>query len=101
LEEPKVPGFGKPIKVIDGALIEGEWERFVGATGMVIGANVFKSQLFKDFLSFSTTVFSGGGDTSARMHYHRSVNLMILYNIYNRALSCQREAESVHSSRCT
>jgi len=67
LDEPKVPGFGKPFKVIDGALIEGEWERFVGATGMVLGAEEFKGQLFKDYLSFSTMV-SSGGDMSASKH---------------------------------
>jgi hypothetical protein len=54
LDEPKVPGFGKPVKVIDGALIEGEWERFGGATGMILGVDAFQGQLFKDYLSFST-----------------------------------------------
>lgn len=45
----------KPVKSISGALLEGEWERFVGAIGMVIWEREFKGQLFKDNLSFTTS----------------------------------------------
>lgn len=50
----------KPIKSISGALIEGEWERFVGTIGMVIHERNFKAQLFRDNLSFTTTPFGDG-----------------------------------------
>lgn len=55
LLSPKITPTTKPIKVISGSLISGEWERFVGAVGMVIGAEDFAAQLFKDNLSFTTT----------------------------------------------
>jgi hypothetical protein len=42
------------MKVISGALIEGEWERFVGGIGMVIHEHEFRAQLYKDNLSFNT-----------------------------------------------
>ena len=52
---------GKPVKAVSGALIEGEWECFVGAIGMVIHERDFRAQLFKDNLSFTTT-FATDGD---------------------------------------
>lgn len=55
LHFPKTFTAAKPTKVISGGLFAGEWERFVGAVGMVIGAQNFGAQLFKDNLSFSTS----------------------------------------------
>jgi hypothetical protein len=52
---PKVTSATKPVKVISGGLFSGEWERFVGAVGMIIGAQDFCAQLYKDNLSFTTT----------------------------------------------
>lgn len=80
LEEPKVSGNLKPVKVIEGALLEGEWERFVGATGMIIGEPEFRAQLFKDYLSFSTVVSSGQGGSSGKL-YHLSSYSSKLFNI--------------------
>ena len=58
--EGKLGPSGKPVKCISGALVEGEWERFVGAIGMVINECDFRAQLFKDNLTFSTTPFNDG-----------------------------------------
>jgi hypothetical protein len=52
---PKSVANSKPVKSISGAFLEGEWERFVGAIGMVIWEREFKGQLFKDNLSFTTS----------------------------------------------
>ena len=60
LLQPKTSVNTKPIKCISGGLIEGEWERFVGAIGMVIHEQEFKAQLFRDNLSFTTTPFTEG-----------------------------------------
>lgn len=55
LINPKSVANSKPVKAISGALFEGEWERFVGAIGMVIWEREFRGQLFKDNLSFTTS----------------------------------------------
>lgn len=60
LEQPKITGNGKAFKVIDGALHAGEYERFVGAIGMIIGEQEFRAQLYMDNLSF-TMAFSTSG----------------------------------------
>jgi hypothetical protein len=61
LLEPKMTANSKPAKMISGALIGGEWERFVGAIGMVLGEREFKGQLFRDNLSFSTAPATSDG----------------------------------------
>jgi hypothetical protein len=58
LLEPKLYANSKPSKGISGALVGGEWERFVGTIGMVLHEREFKGQLFKDHLSFSTAPLS-------------------------------------------
>ena len=63
LFEPKMTGNGKMQKVIAGACIAGEWERLVGAVGMVIHQREFKAQLAQDNLSFSTAYSSSSSDT--------------------------------------
>jgi hypothetical protein len=80
LDEPKVGGNTKPIKVIQGALLSGEWERYVGAIGMVTGEAEFRAQLYKDFLSFSTTAASGM-DASPSSEYTFNALLSILTHI--------------------
>ena len=62
LHEPKHMPNSKPFKSISGALIEGEWERFVGAIGMVLHIRDFKAQLFRDNLSFTTAPSNVDGD---------------------------------------
>jgi len=51
----------KPVKAITGALIDGEWERLIGAIGMVLHERDFKAQLFKDNLSFTTAPSNADG----------------------------------------
>lgn len=58
LNDPKITASGKLQKVIDGAGIAGEWERFVGGIGMVLNISEFKAQLYMDNLSFSTAYSS-------------------------------------------
>jgi hypothetical protein len=72
LFEPKVMGNGKMQKVIAGACIAREWERLVGAIGMVIHQREFKAQLAQDNLSFSTTYSSSSSDTGKGVGYVRA-----------------------------
>jgi len=58
LQDAKVSSTGRFQKVIEGACIEGEWERLVGAIGHVIHAREFKAQYYMDNLSFATTYSS-------------------------------------------
>jgi hypothetical protein len=60
IEQPKISGNGKMFKVIDGALHAGEYERFVGAIGMIIGEQEFRGQLLMDNLSFTTAFATSG-----------------------------------------
>jgi hypothetical protein len=60
LVEAKPASNSKPVKAISGALIEGEWERLIGAIGMVLRERDFKAQLFKDNLSFTTAPSTDG-----------------------------------------
>jgi hypothetical protein len=62
LHEPKHMPNSKPFKSITGTLIEGEWERLVGAIGMVLHIRDFKAQLFRDNLSFTTAPSNVDGD---------------------------------------
>jgi hypothetical protein len=55
LQDAKVLSTGRHQKVIEGACIEGEWERLVGAIGHVIHAREFKAQFYLDNLSFATS----------------------------------------------
>jgi len=55
LQDAKMSSTGRFQKIIEGACIEGEWERLVSAIGQVIHAREFKAQLYMDNLSFATT----------------------------------------------
>jgi hypothetical protein len=54
LADGRTTSIGKLQKIVRGTLLEGEFERFVGAIGMVIREQDFKAQLYKDVLDFST-----------------------------------------------
>lgn len=54
LDEGRTTGSGKLQKVIKGSMMEGEFERLVGAVGMIIGERQYNAQLYKDVLDFST-----------------------------------------------
>lgn len=61
LEEPRTSTAGKTQKLIEGACIEGEWERLVGCIGQIIHAREFKGQVQGGNLSFTTAFASSGG----------------------------------------
>lgn len=54
LINPKTSGNAKPQRVISGGIFEGEWERLVGAIGMIARVTDYKAQLYMDKLSFAT-----------------------------------------------
>jgi len=60
LNEPRTSSAGKTQKVIEGACIEGEWERLVGCVGQIIHAREFKGQVQAGNLSFTTAFASAG-----------------------------------------
>jgi hypothetical protein len=55
---------GKMQKLIEGAGIEGEWERLVGALGQIIDKAEYKAQVQSGYVSFSTLLV--GSDSGAR-----------------------------------
>jgi len=60
LDEPRTSSAGKTQKLIEGACIEGEWERLVGCIGQIIHAREFKGQIQAGNLSFTTAFASAG-----------------------------------------
>jgi hypothetical protein len=95
LVEPKGTASGKMQKVIDGAMIAGEWERFVGGVGMVLNATEFKAQLYMDNLSFSTAYSSP--DSSGQSHIFYFLDRDVDKSHFGR-WSLQWQAESVHKT---
>jgi len=59
LAEGRTTTNGKLHKLIKGTLLEGEFERFVGAIGMITRERHFMAQLYKDALDFSTLMDFG------------------------------------------
>src|SRR3984893_7021197 len=53
LDEVRTTSNDKLQKIIKESLMEGEFERFVGAIGMIIGQRLYNAQLFRDVLTFS------------------------------------------------
>jgi hypothetical protein len=64
LVDPKVSN-NKIQKVIEGASIDGEWERVVCAIGQIINHEEYKSQIQGGYLQFSTTFSPVVAGTSA------------------------------------
>jgi hypothetical protein len=60
LDEPRTLPAGKTQKLIEGACIEGEWERLVGCVGQIIRAREFKGQVQAGNVSFTTAFASSG-----------------------------------------
>jgi hypothetical protein len=57
LKTAKINASGaKPSRYISGSIIRGEFERMVGALGMVINKDEFGGQYHRDFLSFHTAM---------------------------------------------
>lgn len=55
LIDPKHNPNGKMQRLIEGALVEGEWERLVGAIGQVINKSEYKAQIQAGYVSFATS----------------------------------------------
>jgi len=58
LIDPKTNANGKVQKLIEGAVIEGEWERLVGAIGQVINRSEYRAQIQAGYVSFATAFSS-------------------------------------------
>jgi hypothetical protein len=58
LIEPKTYNTGKMQKLIEGAGIEGEWDRLVGALGQIIDQTEYSAQIQAGYVSFSTSFAS-------------------------------------------
>lgn len=55
LIDPKPSANGRMQRLIEGALVEGEWERLVGAIGQVIDKSEYKAQIQAGYVSFATS----------------------------------------------
>jgi len=70
LMEPKANvGNGKSQKLMEGRMIEGEYERLVGAIGHIINKAEFKSQFYGGFISFATAFSSTDNGMSCQHVY--------------------------------
>lgn len=69
-------GNGRFQKQIEGACIEGEWERMVGAIGQVIGKVEYKSQINGGYMSFATALSS----TDSGMWHNRCLTHVIVHH---------------------
>ena len=54
LDEPKTSHAGRKQKTVEGACIEGEWERLVGCIGQIINSREFRGQIAGGNVSFTT-----------------------------------------------
>lgn len=57
-------------KTIEGAGIDGEWERLVCAIGQIIDRQEYKSQIQAGYLEFSTTFSTGAAGMSVRWRFY-------------------------------
>jgi hypothetical protein len=53
--EPKFGNNKKWQKFIEGALVEGEWDRLAGVVGHIINKTEYRAQIQGGYLSFSTS----------------------------------------------
>ncbi|KIM78970.1 hypothetical protein PILCRDRAFT_10889 [Piloderma croceum F 1598] len=65
LIDPKSNANGKIQRLIEGAVIEGEWERLVGIIGHVIDKVEYKAQIQAGYVSFATALVSPDSATSS------------------------------------
>jgi hypothetical protein len=78
LDEPRTSAAGKTQKVIEGACIEGEWERLVGCIGQIIHAREFKGQIQAGNVSF-TTAFASAGNCAFIIFFLLYITLIKLF----------------------
>jgi hypothetical protein len=74
LIDPKPSANGKTQRLIEGALIEGEWERLAGAIGQVINKLEYKAQIQAGYLSFSTSFAS---PVPGELFYCLAIHIML------------------------
>jgi hypothetical protein len=58
LIEPMTQPNGRDQKWIEGALVEGEWERLVGCIGQIINQDEYKGPVAAGYISFATALAS-------------------------------------------
>jgi hypothetical protein len=75
LDVPHVSSSGRSQKLVEGACIEGEYERLVGCIGQIIRLREFKSQTSAGNISF-TTAFSQANNS---MSFRCSLYMFLLY----------------------
>jgi hypothetical protein len=68
-------GVGKPLRSVQGAMIEGEWERAIGSIGMIINEKEFRAPLFRDDLSFTTAFGSNESGMCSHFKLHLDIEL--------------------------
>ena len=61
-------------RLIEGALVEGEWERLVGAIGHVINKSEYKAQIQAGYVSFAT---SFANPVPGRLFYFLVIQIML------------------------
>jgi hypothetical protein len=66
---------GRSLKTIEGACIEGEMERMVGAIGQIINQVDYKGQIQAGYISFSTSFSRGDAGMSQISNMSMHVNL--------------------------
>jgi hypothetical protein len=59
LDVPKTSNTGRTQKYVEGACIEGEYERLVGCIGQIIHSREFKGQIAGGNISFATAFATG------------------------------------------
>ncbi|KIM77372.1 hypothetical protein PILCRDRAFT_12013 [Piloderma croceum F 1598] len=65
LIDPKHNPNGRMQRLIEGALVEGEWEHLVGAIGQVINKSEYKAQIQAGYVSFATSFANPVSGTSS------------------------------------
>jgi hypothetical protein len=79
LDEPKTSSTGRTLKLVEGACIEGEYERLVGCIGQIIHLREFKGQIAGGNISF-TTAFATA--QNSMLFYVAFICFMSLYQLW-------------------
>lgn len=80
LVEAKNWSTGRKQKFVEGACIEGEYERLVGCIGQIIRLRLFKGQIVGGNISFSTA-FSSSNDGMLPLYVYVLVSTLVLHSV--------------------
>ena len=70
LEEPKMTGVQRLQRILSVSILAGEYERFVGAVGMISNLHIFAAQMKADYLDFTSAMdFSKPGQFHICLHW--------------------------------